>query len=311
MAAPVEPIGDVAPLCERLRDATVKIVGDVRLMHTDGTSEDLEDRRTGSGFYLDDGQVVTAWHVVSRLSRIDVCDDAGCQPVSALRVWPEADVAILSGNFAHKHSLRATDTPPIGAGIVVGGFPGDVGFVCGPGHLVGDNPTPSRFLLFDGNTVAEGSSGGPVAIIPKSTKKIAVFATVSGGLTVGTVQFDRAAPLRPLPEKDVLTPQQARLQQDWLERRPVKVRLGPGAARYEDLRLPAWVDVELARTEGDLCVGLFEPTANDLQHQLAPTMLAKSCDGTPIRYTTAMDATIRIGIWSEKGGAGTVELRRR
>ena len=309
MAVP-EPIGDVAPLCERLQAATVRIVGDVRLMRPDGSEEDLPDRRTGSGFYLDDGQVVTAWHVVSRLSRIDVCDDAGCQPVQGLRVWPEADVAILSGNFAHKHALRATDTPPIGSGLVVGGFPGDVGFVCGPGHLVGD-ATASRFLLFDGKTVAEGSSGGPVAIIPKNPKKIAVFATVSGGLTVGTVKFDRASPLRPLPEKHSLTPKQARFQQDWLERRSVKVRLGPGAARYEDLKLPAWVDVELASIEGDLCVGLFEPSSTDLVSQLAPVPLGQSCDGTPIRFTTAMDATVRIGIWSEKGGAGVVELRRR
>lgn len=306
-----DPVGDVAALCERLREATVRISGDVRLMRPDGTSEDLPDRRTGSGFYLDDGQVVTAWHVVSRLSRIDVCDDAGCQPVSALRAWPEADVAILSGNFAHKHALRATDAPPIGSSLVVGGYPGDVGFVCGPGHLIGDKAGPSRFLLFDGDTVAEGSSGGPVAIVPAKPKKIGVFATVSGGLTVGSVKFDRAAPLRPLPTRPALTPQEARFTQDWLERRAVKVRLGPGAARYEDLLLPAWVDVELARTDGDLCVGLFEPASGDLQKQLAPVPLAESCDGTPIRYTTAMDATVRIGIWSRAGGAGTIELRRR
>jgi hypothetical protein len=311
MGAPLDATADLSALCERLHDATVEIVGDLRVYRPDGRVEDIPDRRTGSGFFLDTGQVVTAWHVVSRLSRIDVCGPDRCQPVQALQVWPEADIALLTGTFDAPHALRSAATPAIGAPLVVAGYPGDLGFTCGPGHVIARPDAPTRFVMFDGETVAEGASGGPVALLTRRARKTGAFAAVTGALVVGTGRLNRAAEITELPPSVAWTPANAREAAPWVERRTVKLTFAAGGARYEDVKLPPWVDFELVRTDGDLCVGLFEARVETLAEQLSPTPIATRCDGQPIRATTTDATSWRIGVWSPHGGTGTVELRRR
>lgn len=306
---------DVSPWCSALQEATVQIRGDFLLYQGSETTK-ITDWRGGSGFWTADGVVVTAHHVVDKMDRIEVCGSDGvCRPVTAVAGYPEVDVAVLQvdgGVAPRKLQLGSSGAP--GQAVVAAGYPGDVGFVCGPGHVTGKMPNPSPpYLLWEGAVTAEGSSGGPIVRIGKNAKKLEVIGLVSGVTRVGSVWFNRAAPLDVVSGAAPGTaPSAWREAAPWAEERPAQVALAPGRAWWEDLDVPAFQDIELtAATEG-LCYGFYR-AAPTLDRALEPEPIAWTCDGRPIRYTTQADETVRISLWTQSasGWSGEVSLRLR
>jgi hypothetical protein len=308
---------DVAAWCDAMRAVTVQIRGEF-LLYRGTDTERVGGYRAGSGFWLQDGIVITAHHVVSRMDEVEVCTDADCRPVIAVIGLPEADVAVLKLGDARAPSHLTIGTPGgPGQEIVAAGFPGDLGFVCGPGHLTGATGTiQPPYLLFEGAVAAEGSSGGPIIALGKSPKKLEAIGAVSGATTVGSVQFNRGAPLAAVQkalDEAGSSPADWRSSQPWLEERPAQVSVRPGVAIWEDVAVPAFKDVELdgAGAEG-VCYGFYRPPAS-LADGVAAEPIAWSCDGKPLMYTTFAPETVRVGIWSTRaeGFEGRVALRLR
>lgn len=320
--APAGPVGDVADWCAAMREATVQVRGDVLLYGpadgSEGGSAHIEAFRAGSGFWIADGVVVTAHHVVARMDRIEVCaEDGACSPVVSVIGWPGSDVALLQLDGATAPRVFKI-TAPRGPGqaIVAAGYPGDVGFVCGPGHVTGAlERTRPPFLLFEGTVAAEGSSGGPIAVLGKTPKRLEAIGAVSGATSVGNVRFNRGAPLEMVAQglDAARAPVDWREVQPWVEERTVDLKLRPGRAHWEDIAVPALQDVELVGGEG-LCYGLYRAPAQLLAADgLDPEPIAWSCSGEAVRYTTRADEVVRLGLWSEAaaGFDGQVVLRLR
>jgi hypothetical protein len=311
---------DVSAWCDALKVATVRVEGDFVLFRGE-EREVLRAGRAGSGFWIDDRTVVTAHHVISRMDRIAVCgSDEVCHAVVSLQAWPEADLAVLllaDGDAPLAVQLAAPRGP--GQELVAAGYPGDVGFVCGPGHVTGAQETAGgAYVLFEGTVAAEGSSGGPIVARGKSVRKLEAIGAVSGATSVGSVRFNRGAPVAiatARAAKVPVTPEVWRTAQPWSERRSAELALSPGDAYWEDLPVPALVDIELGADPSDgLCLGLYRapPRVFDAV-AFRPEPLAWTCDAASVRYTTSADEVLRIGLWSDaaSGWHGRVELRSR
>lgn len=302
---------DATAACAALQEATVQVRGDLRLFA--GAEETLKsDVRTGSGFYVTGDAVVTAHHVVSKMDVARVCGAGGaCRDVLEVIAWPDADLAVLRlapGDAGRP--LRTGAAQGAGQPVVAAGFPGDLGYVCGPGHLVGSTTVHEReFWLFDGTVAAQGSSGGPVVALGK---KVVAIGVVSGASVVGEVRFNRAAGLGIV---DLGGAGRAvgewRHEQPWREQRSVHARLPAGRAHWEDLRVPAYEDLELSGPDEGLCYGLYRPTATLSAEP--PEPIAWTCDGQTLRYTTTREELVRIGLWTDRaaGFDGDLTFRRR
>lgn len=317
-------VGDVSPWCRALQAATVQVVGDFALFRGDGTVERVPDYRAGSGFWAGDAVVVTANHVIHRMERVRVCvgaEASPCHDVTRVVGMPEIDVAILYvDGRAPVPPLRVAEPAGPGQAIVAGGYPGDVGWVCGPGHLTGQLATAlpdAPYLLFEGTVAAEGSSGGPIVTLGRSPRRLEAIGAVSGATRVGSVMFNRAAPVSVLgaPLYEPAPPGRWRTEQPWAEKRVAALRLGPTEAYWEDLDVPALHDLDLHTTDAEgLCWGLFRPPPPDLAALAADAApIAWSCDGASVLYTTPTDEVVRIGLWTDSphGWEGQVELLLR
>lgn len=310
-ARPIDP----AASCAILGEATVTVRGD--LVRYDGAAEiKVPDFRSGSGFYVGDDVVVTAHHVISRLDDARVCDATGaCRDVIEVVGWPDADIAILRlAPGAAGHVLAIGTSAGAGQAIFAAGYPGDLGFVCGPGHVVGATALREQpYLLFDGTVAGPGSSGGPVVTVGNRRKIIAV-GVVSGASSVGEVRFNRAAAVGTLDLGATGgTLGDWRRDQPWAEIRDVAVKLPPGRAWWEDLTVPPLQDIAIDGPADGLCYGLYRaPRAIDARLG-DPDPIAWTCDGQALTYTTSAEEIVRIGLWSDRaaGFDGHVAFRRR
>lgn len=310
-ARPVDP----ADSCAFLGESTVTVRGD--LVRYDGAAEVKQpDFRAGSGFYVGPDLVVTAHHVISRLDDARVCDAAGaCRDVVAVVGWPDADLAILRlAPGPQGHFLAIGTSQGAGQAIVAAGYPGDLGFVCGPGHVVGETAVHEKpYLLFDGTVAGPGSSGGPVVTVGKGRRMLAV-GVVSGASSVGEVRFNRAAAVGSI---DLGASGGAlgdwRRDQPWSETRDVAVKLPPGRAWWEDLTVPPLQDLAIDGPADGLCYGLYDPPHGIDARMAEPEPIAWTCDGQALTYTTSAEEVVRIGLWSDRasGFDGHVTFRRR
>jgi hypothetical protein len=310
------PMVDASRACAAMQAATVQIRGDLLLFQGAATSR-VPAFRAGSGFWIDGEHVVTAAHVVARMERIEVCDGSGadCRVVDGVSALPDADLAVLSVAGPGPAAFHVGVAGGPGQSVVAAGYPGDVGFVCGPGHLTSVE-TGRSWLFFDGTVAAEGSSGGPIALLAKSQKRLTAVAAVSGGTMVGTVQFDRGARLDPAVATALAAaPMSAsawRIAQPWAETRPADLELTPGRPLWEDVAVPGLRDVEIEATGDGVCVGLYHAPASPLA-SADPTPIGWTCDGGAIRFTTSAAETVRVGLWTDSasGWTGHAELRLR
>ena len=301
---------DATAACAVARDASVEVTGDLRVFL--GVEDEVRAGfRSGSGFFVAADAVLTAHHVIARLDAAKVCGTNGCRDVAQVIAWPESDLALLllaDGPAGAPLKLGVG----LGAGqpVIAAGFPGDVGYVCGPGNVVGQTTLRDRpYWLFDGTVAAAGSSGGPVVSLGK--RAVAIGA-VSGATVVGDVRWNRAATL------DAYDPGGAphalaawRTEQPWTDVRTVNAKLPPGKAHWEDLKVPPLQDLELRGPADGLCYGFYEAPVGLELTESKP--IAWTCDGQALRYTTSREQAVRIGLWSDvaAGFTGSVEFRRR
>lgn len=301
---------DATAACAVARDASVEVTGDLHVFL--GVEDEVRPGfRSGSGFFVTSDAVLTAHHVIARLDAAKVCGTSGCRDVEQVIAWPESDLALLilaAGPAGAPLKIGAGLGP--GQPVIAAGFPGDVGYVCGPGNVVGETTLKDRpYWLFDGTVAAAGSSGGPVVSLGK--RAVAIGA-VSGATVVGDVRWNRAATLDaydPSGERHAL--EAWRKEQPWTDVRSVNAKLPPGKAHWEDLKIPALADLEIVGPADGLCYGFYEaPTGLELTHSVP---IAWTCDGQALRYTTSREQAVRIGLWTDvaAGFTGTVEFRRR
>jgi hypothetical protein len=296
--------------CEIARPATVSVEGDLHVFL--GTSEETRPAfRAGSGFFVEGDAVLTAHHVIARLTAARVCADGACRDVTHVIAWPESDLALLVlGPGPAGAALRMGGEAAPGQAVAVAGFPGDLGYVCGPGNVIGETRLRDRpYWLFDGSQSAAGSSGGPVVALGK---RVTAIGAVSGSSIVGDVRFNRAARL------DVVDPDGPRsslaawrAEQPWIDVRDVSVKLPPGRAYWEDLEVAALQDLEIQGPSDGLCYGFYKAPRGLLVDE--PVPIAWTCDGQPLRYTTSRAEPVRIGLWSDVAGGftGSMTFRRR
>jgi hypothetical protein len=314
---------EAADFCSAMREATVQIRGDFVLFQPDELR--IDDFRAGSGFWVGDGVVVTANHVINRMDRIEVCDSAEvCHPVTGVIGYPDVDVAVLridGAPYRPPRVFRIVSPRGPGQAIVAAGYPGDVGYVCGPGNLTGQvdsDQIGDPFLLFQGTIAAEGSSGGPIAAFGRSVKRLEAIGAVSGATDVGSVRFNRAAPLSLVAAQGSAPawhdPVEWRREQPWTEALKVPLDLRPGEPYWEDLFVPGYQDVRMQADPPDgLCYGFYEAPDSVFAEILEPRAITWECEGSPILYTTGADQTIRLAIWTDEaeGWTGTIGLLLR
>jgi S1-C subfamily serine protease len=129
---------------------------------------DGEGRKTtlGSGFFLNDGRIVTNLHVVRGAARVEVIGANGQLLGSipfAEAVSEEADLALLPRlATTPQHLALATAKPEVGESVVVIGAPEGLSNTVSTGIVSAFRPVEGRPRMQISAPISPGSSGGPV-----------------------------------------------------------------------------------------------------------------------------------------------------
>jgi len=159
---PLPDMGDLNPAVAKDRPSVVKIEGD-------GCGNIVD----GSGFVVNDQEVVTNAHVVAGVDHPTVIDQGGTHGAKVVYFNPDLDLAVLHVNTLYGRPLPLVSTPvPDGTQGAILGYPLGANFTADPGTILESFTAKGRNIYNQGNTtrqiysiktdVRDGNSGGPV-----------------------------------------------------------------------------------------------------------------------------------------------------
>lgn len=165
----------LSDLYEKVNPAVVVILTEQKeVVNTGKNTQTVTSGGLGSGFMINDKQIVTAAHVVQVAEKVDVQFlDGEVIPAKVISAYSTADVALLELIWPRKNAvslnLADSDQVKIGEKVFVVGAPYGLGHSLSSGYVSGiirdkedQNPfTNSEYIQTDA-AINTGNSGGPM-----------------------------------------------------------------------------------------------------------------------------------------------------